>query len=155
MTRVRARIVIDHDSASERTFSCVGQAGNRKTYASTIVYPAGASDERAVDAPNTKHLGSLKPARILHYYDTVFEVIGSNLILPCRSSGRPKAEVYWMDEESNVIGDQEPRYKTLPTGELIITSLRWSDMGLYTCVAKNAIAKDTITTFIYPMKAND
>jgi Immunoglobulin domain len=153
---VRARIVIDHPIASERTYTCVGQAGNRKAYASTIVYPADDdADDPIAELPSTKMLANLRPARILHYYDAVFEVIGSNLILPCRSSGRPRSEVYWMDEESNVIGDQEPRYKTLPTGELIITSLRWSDMGLYTCVAKNAIAKDTITTFIYPMKAND
>lgn len=42
--------------------------------------------------------------------------------------------------------------QTLPTGELLISDLKWNDMGTYTCVAKNGIAKDTIQTFIYPLR---
>lgn len=38
----------------------------------------------------------------------------------------------------------------MSSGELIIQDLRWSDMGQYTCVARNALGKDFIETFVYP-----
>ena len=40
----------------------------------------------------------------------------------------------------------------MPNGELVIESLKWSDMGLYQCQAANEFAADQITTFLYPFK---
>lgn len=49
-----------------------------------------------------------------------------------------------------MIGAQNPRQKVLPNGDLLISPLRWSDMGTYTCIARNPISKDTAETFVYP-----
>uniref|UniRef100_U5EZP6 Putative neural/ectodermal development factor imp-l2 n=1 Tax=Corethrella appendiculata TaxID=1370023 RepID=U5EZP6_9DIPT len=169
-TRVHSRLVLDHSShASERSYTCIGRAGGQTTYATTTVIqdenPSSASSSSSMTTKNLSDLllnnhnnfyNGLKKARITLFYESMFDVIGSTVILPCKTYGRPLPEVYWLDEEGNVINDnvREPRYKTLPTGELIITNLNWSDMGAYTCVAKNAISKDVASTFLYPLKPN-
>jgi hypothetical protein len=43
------------------------------------------------------------------------------------------------------------RFKILPTGDLLITSLQFKDMGTYICIAKNTVSKDVVSTFVYPM----
>lgn len=55
-----------------------------------------------------------------------------------------------LDTEQTMIGTQNPRLKVLPNGDLLISPLRWSDMGTYTCIARNPISKDTAETFVYP-----
>lgn len=36
-------------------------------------------------------------------------------------------------------------------GDLVISKLRWSDMGGYTCVAQSPLDRDMEKTFLYPM----
>lgn len=43
------------------------------------------------------------------------------------------------------------RFKVLGTGELLITNLRFNDMGTYICLAKNSVSKDVVSTFLYPL----
>jgi hypothetical protein len=42
----------------------------------------------------------------------------------------------------------------MPSGDLVISEIRWADMGKYTCVAENKLGRDTATTFLYPLKVN-
>lgn len=40
----------------------------------------------------------------------------------------------------------------MPSGDLLVKDLSWSDMGEFTCTAKNAFGKDVADTFVYPIK---
>lgn len=33
----------------------------------------------------------------------------------------------------------------------MISAVRWSDMGHFTCVAESPLGRDSVTTFLYPM----
>uniref|UniRef100_A0A182PSW2 Ig-like domain-containing protein n=1 Tax=Anopheles epiroticus TaxID=199890 RepID=A0A182PSW2_9DIPT len=165
VARVVTRLVIDRASrASQSTFTCIGRTAGQEVSSSTIVYHVDSvahlgnfSDmpllrpAAAVDSM----FKNLKGARITLHYKTLFENMGSTVVLPCKAVGRPLPEITWLNEEGNVVGSlQDPRFRTLPTGELIITGLRWADMGSYTCVAKNVLSKDETETFVYPIRPN-
>lgn len=158
MARVVSRLVLDHSShATESTYTCIGRSGGQMTLASTTVYHVEPARANFTDLMKPAHhlFMHLKPARVTLHYRALFEYMGSTVILPCKTVGRPLPEVTWKNEEGNAVGSmQDPRFHTLPTGELIINDLRWSDMGSYTCVAKNAISKDEAETFLYPIRPN-
>lgn len=170
VARVVSRLVIDRSSrASQTTYTCIGRSAGQLAMASTVVYHIDATGSRlgnfsdlmllrpvgAGATSPTHSFMNLKNARITLHYKTLFENMGSTVVLPCKAVGRPVPEITWLNEDGSVVGSlQDPRLRTLPTGELIITGLRWTDMGTYTCVAKNAISKDEAETFIYPVRPN-
>lgn len=159
MARVVSRLVLDHSShAAESTYTCIGRAGGQIAVASTTVYHVEAptrSNFTDMIKPAHHLFMHLKPARVTLHYKALFEFMGSTVILPCKAVGRPLPEITWKNEEGNAVGSmQDPRFRTLSTGELIINDLRWADMGSYTCVAKNAISKDEAETFLYPIRPN-
>lgn len=158
MARVVSRLVLDHSShAAESTYTCIGRSGGQIAVASTTVYHVEAPRANFTDMIKPGHhlFMHLKPARVTLHYRALFEYMGSTVILPCKAVGRPLPEVTWKNEEGNAVGSlQDPRFRTLPTGELIINDLRWADMGSYTCVAKNAISRDEAETFLYPIRPN-
>lgn len=152
MARVVSRLIIDRQlPGSEHSYTCVGRAGSKVESATTIIHFSHKQPKpqnllgllSALDSSD-----EFKKLRITHYYEDLYEVIGSNVILPCKTSS--KADMQWLNVEGQPIA-QEPRFKTLPTGELLITNLRWTDMGTYTCVAKNSASKDVASTFVYPL----
>uniref|UniRef100_A0A182Q760 Ig-like domain-containing protein n=1 Tax=Anopheles farauti TaxID=69004 RepID=A0A182Q760_9DIPT len=165
VARVVTRLVIDRASrASQTTYTCIGRAAGQEVSSSTVVYHVDSVSHLGnySDMPLLRPAGAvdsmfknLKGARITLHFKTLFENMGSTVVLPCKAIGRPLPEITWLNEEGNVVGSlQDPRFRTLPTGELIITGLRWADMGSYTCVAKNVIAKDESETFLYPIRPN-
>lgn len=158
MARVVSRLVLDHSSrAAESTYTCIGRSGGQIAVASTTVYHVDGPRSNFTDMLKTGHhmFMHLKQARVTLHYKALFEYMGSRVILPCKTVGRPLPEITWKNEEGNVISSMgDPRFRTLATGELVINDLRWADMGSYTCVAKNAISKDEAETFLYPIRPN-
>ncbi|XP_055544660.1 neural/ectodermal development factor IMP-L2 [Wyeomyia smithii] len=158
MARVVSRLVLDHSTrAAESTYTCIGRSGGQIAIASTTVFHVDAPRSNFTDIlkPVAHHFMHLKPTRVTLHYRALFEDMGSTVILPCKTVGRPLPDITWKNEEGNVISSiQDPRFRTLASGELIINDLRWADMGLYTCVAKNAISKDEAETFLYPIRPN-
>lgn len=158
MARVVSRLVLDHSThTAESTYTCIGRSGGQIAVASTTVYHVDGPRSNFTDILKTGHhmFMHLKQARVTLHYKALFEYMGSTVILPCKTVGRPLPEVTWKNEEGNVISSmQDPRFRTLATGELVINNLRWADMGSYTCVAKNAISKDEAETFLYPIRPN-
>lgn len=143
---------------SEHTYTCVGRSGDKMEYASTLIHFV----HKAPKQPNllgylssleSDEVDSYSKVRIVHYYEDMFDVMGSNLVLPCKTS--IKADIYWLNVNGNIITNHSPRHKVLPTGELMIQNLKWGDMGSYTCVAKTPMSKDTISTFVYPLEGED
>lgn len=140
-----SRLVIDRMTASERTFTCVARSAGKIAHATTTVYPSDKSSGLLPLADNGP-----RRARVVFYYTTLLSTIGENVILPCQATGRPFPEFYWTNQNDDIIDEQNPRIKVLPNGDLMILQLKWSDMGTYTCTARNAMSKDTAETFLYP-----
>lgn len=133
LVRVRSRLIIEHSSSAERTFTCVGRAGSKTAYESTTVYSAPGHKSHNITELLSLNSGARK-ARIIMYYSVLFDTIGTNVILPCKAAGRPNPEMYWLDPDDNVISGRDHRLRVHPSGSLYISSLRWSDMGTYTCI---------------------
>lgn len=151
-----SRLIVERSSVAEKEFTCVGRAGSKTVFASTKL-PAGdtnsITDMLSLGAASSMH--TTKKARILSFYRTIFAPIGKTVILPCKATGRPTAEILWLDAEQNIIDASNTRQKVLQNGDLLISPLRWSDMGTYTCIARNAISKDSAETFLYPSVSSD
>lgn len=169
MARVRARLFLDHiPTVGEHRFTCVGQVGGQVVHATTIVktstsdiFPMTGVNVRrhplpqpSMDLANHWGLGSSAgPAapRITKWYNVLLVTIGSTVELPCGAYAQPSPQVYWMDNNDNIISKRDPRFKVRFDGSLVIVNLKWDDMGEFHCVAKNDLGKDTKGSFIYPM----
>ncbi|KAM7356531.1 ecdysone-inducible gene L2 isoform 1-T1 [Cochliomyia hominivorax] len=152
IVKVRSVHVIDHMLSEARTYTCVGRTGSKTVYASTIVYPQSDLKD-LVQVREKPFMGHVKP-RIVYSERMHLDLVGSNVVLPCKVHARPRAEVFWMNDEGNLI-EQNQRFKLLPSGDLLITDLKWEDMGAYKCIARNALGKDTADAFIYPVQKED
>lgn len=154
--RAISRLIIDRSVITEKSFTCIGRAGSKSTYESTTVSPNdntnNITDMLSMNAGITSAKSNgPKKVRILSFYTTVFASIGKSIVLPCKATGKPHPEIFWLDSEQNLISTQRnERHKVLPNGDLLISPLRWSDMGTYTCIARNPVSKDTAETFVYP-----
>ncbi|XP_049882336.1 neural/ectodermal development factor IMP-L2-like [Pectinophora gossypiella] len=145
IARITSKLIASAQNGD--VFTCLATAGLKQQSASTTVYVTEGEDP---DLVLEKLLIPPKPV-ITAYYNEIFQNMGTNIVLPCRIEG--KADLYWQDNLDNIIlGDN--RHRVLPSGDLMISGLRWSDMGQYTCVAQNAYGKDTASTFLYPSKAS-
>ncbi|XP_075229608.1 ecdysone-inducible gene L2 [Lycorma delicatula] len=90
--------------------------------------------------------------RIINWSPIIMETIGNDVTLPCSAKGISSPQLYWIDKDEKLINNEpDSRYKVLESGDLVITKLRWSDMGGYSCVAQSSAGRDSETTFLYPM----
>ncbi|XP_017126994.1 neural/ectodermal development factor IMP-L2 [Drosophila elegans] len=145
IVRVRSSHIIDHMLSEARTYTCVGRTGSKTIYASTVVHPPRTS--RLV--PEKTYPGPQKP-RIIYSEKTHLDLMGNNIMLPCRVHARPRAEITWLNNENKEIV-QGHRHRVLPSGDLLISEIKWEDMGNYKCIARNAVGKDSADTFVYPV----
>ncbi|CAH2061741.1 unnamed protein product, partial [Iphiclides podalirius] len=144
-------------------YSCLVAAGSITVKASTVVYSTG-------EVPEPSERSKLVPLapRILVSYKIFVDWIGSSVVLPCRAKGHPRPKVSWRDNAGRP-ATRDPRNEgtarefrgltkldrgtVLRSGELVITSLRWSDMGEFVCQAANMFGSQLARTFVYPAKA--
>uniref|UniRef100_A0A1A9WLJ4 Ig-like domain-containing protein n=1 Tax=Glossina brevipalpis TaxID=37001 RepID=A0A1A9WLJ4_9MUSC len=152
VVKIRSVHIIDHMISEPRTYTCVGRTGSNTIYASTIVYPQ-ADFKDLVQIREKPFRGPFRP-RIVYSERIHMELVGSNVVLPCKVHARPRAEVTWLNVEGNRI-EQSHRYKLLPSGDLLITKMKWEDMGVYKCIARNGMGKDSIDVFLYPVRNED
>ncbi|KPJ14843.1 Neural/ectodermal development factor IMP-L2 [Papilio machaon] len=89
--------------------------------------------------------------RILVTYKVLVDCIGCNVVLPCRARGHPRPKFSWRDNTGRPVGN-DPRMKVLRSGELIISTLLWTDLGEFTCRATNMFGSTLATTFVYPAR---
>ncbi|XP_013779392.1 zwei Ig domain protein zig-4-like [Limulus polyphemus] len=92
------------------------------------------------------------PARIYMWTRFRFEQQGSDVQLFCRSSGLPEPEVTWSRGDDSKPLENDKKHIVLDNGDLLIRSIRWEDIGIYTCTVQNALGSDTTLTFLYPVK---
>ncbi|XP_011701291.1 PREDICTED: neural/ectodermal development factor IMP-L2 [Wasmannia auropunctata] len=84
-----------------------------------------------------------------------FAFAGNTIILPCRVVGQPTPYLFWLDNLGRIISPStHTRYIVLPSGDLQISDLEWSDMGDYTCKVQSGYTEKSVTTFLYPFQSN-
>ena len=59
-------------------------------------------------------------------------------------------EITWTNGRGDDIGN-DVRFVVTESGDLVISSVTWDDMGQYTCTAKNLKGATSVNTFLYPL----
>ncbi|XP_021192721.3 neural/ectodermal development factor IMP-L2 isoform X1 [Helicoverpa armigera] len=131
-------------------YTCVATSALNQKTASTTVFTVEESEEENLLTLQKLFRMPSKPV-ITSYYTNIFQNIGSDVVLPCRVDSTSKSQVFWQDNNDELVFGNS-RMRVLPSGDLVITPLLWSDMGNFTCIAKNMYGKDTMTTFMYPLR---
>ena len=75
---------------------------------------------------------------------------GSVVVLPCRVRHPHDQEISWTDGRGDEVGNNV-RFVVRDTGDLVISSVTWSDMGQYSCTARNIRGTTSVNTFLYPL----
>ncbi|KAI4455009.1 hypothetical protein MML48_9g00003307 [Holotrichia oblita] len=89
---------------------------------------------------------------ITFWYDAILDTIGNSVTLPCAATGAGDITKTWYNATYvPIVETSNDRFTITPSGDLRIKNLHWSDMGGYTCFAKNSYGQDSILTFLYPM----
>lgn len=131
----------------------MAESGSKITSADSTIYvnKKEGFDRNFTELLRKDVLGAHHVPRISLWAPYYMDVIGTNVVLPCRTFGNPKPSQMWFDPEGQAIGE-EGRVSVLSEGELSIRSLSWDDMGAYTCIVRNMVGQDKVETFVYPMK---
>ncbi|GIY13065.1 hypothetical protein CEXT_686661 [Caerostris extrusa] len=67
------------------------------------------------------------------------------------AEGEPKPTIKWLDPFNNEIDpERKLRFEIMSNGDLIISNLKWKDMGNYVCVAENTHGSARAEAFVYP-----
>lgn len=149
LARLTSKVVV-MSALNGDVYSCVATSGLKQQIASTTIYTADEDDEGNLFTLQSLFRKPTKPV-ITQYYNELFQDIGTNVVLPCRHYSPTATQVFWVDSDDKpVFGN--PRLTVLPSGDLLITNLRWDDMGNYSCNVKNAYGKESVDTFLYPAK---
>ncbi|XP_051165774.1 neural/ectodermal development factor IMP-L2 [Leptopilina boulardi] len=149
LSRVNGKLVIDCVTPEdEGLIYCAGVAGTEIQLASTLLIV-----DRNLKGTCRE---SSKPTITLHA-SMVISNLESTVIIPCRASGNPRPQTYWLDNyEKRINSNIDSRYSVLENGDLLIESITWEDMGRFLCVAKSGDFEVSVDTFLYPLKpAND
>lgn len=157
IAKAKSRLIINAAlTIHEGTFTCLAESGSQIASTKTKLYVvrAGTSERNFTQLLAGEILAARSPARIVLFNTIYLDNIGSDIVLPCKAVGNPIPEIIWLDPSERVIGGtNDGRLSILSDGELRIRSIRWDDMGVYTCVARNSATQDSISTFLYPMLA--
>ncbi|CAG4960913.1 unnamed protein product [Parnassius apollo] len=148
LARLTSKLIITSARDGD-VFTCVATAGIKEDSASTTIYSEESETPQLVTLEKLFSIPS-KPV-ITTFYNDVLQEIGTTLILPCHVYSRTEHQVFWQDNQSELVYSNS-RIRVLPSGDLLITGLRWADMGEWTCTAKNMYGKDSASTFLYPTK---
>ncbi|XP_045540710.1 neural/ectodermal development factor IMP-L2 [Papilio machaon] len=146
LARVSSTLLVRAGGAAGAEYSCLAVAGHNTLRASTKVYNSNGS----TDLSERNKLLPFAP-RILVTYKVLVDCIGCNVVLPCRARGHPRPMFSWRDNTGRPVGN-DPRMKVLRSGELIISTLLWTDLGEFTCRATNMFGSTLATTFVYPAR---
>jgi len=75
---------------------------------------------------------------------------GDVVVLPCKVKQPHDQEITWTNGRGDDVGN-DVRFVVTESGDLVISSVTWNDMGQYTCTAKNLKGTTSVNTFLYPL----
>ena len=81
--------------------------------------------------------------------ESYFLMEGSELYLPCAALGQPPPEVYWLKNMQKI------PMQNLDENALNIAKLSPNDAGIYTCVARNELAKVAKNVTVKVLESNN
>ncbi|XP_045457252.1 neural/ectodermal development factor IMP-L2-like [Melitaea cinxia] len=142
IAKMVSKMVVQAPSNGD-VYTCVASSGLMETSTSTTIIVEGQQTDLLPSMIATKPI-------ITAFYKGIFQLQGTTLMLPCRVFSATKSQVYWIHNDKIVYGNG--RFRVMPSGDLLVKDLSWSDMGEFTCTAKNAFGKDVADTFVYPIK---
>lgn len=132
--------------AHQGSYTCTAIAGGETAVSSPTTVIVDGSEGRSecrVGAP-----------RIVLWAQIVMQTMESDVKIPCMA--HTASNIQWASRDGQLIANVPgSRFKVLDSGELVISKLRWADMGTYTCIAENELGKDSVSTFLYPMLNED
>ncbi|VEN58655.1 unnamed protein product, partial [Callosobruchus maculatus] len=155
LAKVSSRLVINYLLPRHQDiYRCVAESGGKMASAASklIITNKEGREMNLTQLINAKILGAHHLPRVTFWASTYMDVIGNDVILPCKFVGNPKPSVVWIDPYSKVIESDGEKYSVSQDGELKIRAISWSDMGPYTCAVENSAGEDSVETFLYPMQ---
>ncbi|XP_057373306.1 neural/ectodermal development factor IMP-L2-like [Daphnia carinata] len=152
LASTKSRLVIDCvDGEAEAIYTCVAQSIKEKIVSSTYVHIEGEAPYNETTCMLRHETYSL-PATVFMWSGTYIDLEGKGALLLCRAVGNPTPKVSWYIEDEDQPITTGAQYQVLPSGDLKIRHLRWSEhMGLFKCRAENEFGMDQSTTFVYPV----
>ncbi|XP_056637406.1 neural/ectodermal development factor IMP-L2 [Diorhabda sublineata] len=154
LAQVTSRLVINYLLPRHQDiYRCVAESGSKVDTAATKLIVTDGREMNFTQLLNAKILGAHHLPRVTFWASTYMDVIGNDVVLPCKYVGNPKPSVIWVNPNSKMIENNE-KYSVSREGELRIRSIEWSDMGAYVCALENSVGEDSIETFLYPMQGS-
>lgn len=152
--KIKSRLVLDCVLPRyQGSYTCSGISGAKTETTSPITLLVQGKNI-SEHSSNCDEKANRKP-RIIMWSTTLLELVGNDVVLPCAAIGNPKPDIYWMNNNNHVIypDGESSHFKVLPNGDLLISKITWEeDMGMFACVAQNALGEDKVETFLYPVK---
>uniref|UniRef100_A0A914XIC6 Ig-like domain-containing protein n=1 Tax=Plectus sambesii TaxID=2011161 RepID=A0A914XIC6_9BILA len=138
------------DEKHEGVFACVADNGFTQIVSKAVVEVSQGVEPARCDKAKKDE----SAAQIYMWTDGRFEQTGAAAQLYCRAKGSPTPVISWLDVEHNPI-TADQTFEPLPNGDLLIKSAGWDQIGVYTCIAKNAHGEDKAEIFFYPTEKED
>jgi len=148
LSRVQLKYVVDCASQQDQgQIHCVAISGEKTALQSAVI-------NVKENGNGTQSCRTNRAPVITHHTTTIFSLIGTSVILPCKAVGTPRPQTRWVDTDGIEITSHHynPRYKVLNDGGLLIDDLEWTDMGGPACIAESSSGVDRAETFLYPVK---
>ncbi|XP_045465378.1 neural/ectodermal development factor IMP-L2 isoform X2 [Harmonia axyridis] len=155
LAKVKSRLVLNYLlPVHEGMFRCLAESGLEKVVAESRVYVINKEGIQMnfTTLVQRNILGAHHKPRVTLWSPDYMDTIGHEVLLPCQGVGNPRPEIQWVNPEGELVREGNGRISMLPNGELRIRTVTWSDMGVYTCIAKNHLGEDSEETFLYPMQ---
>ncbi|GIY58158.1 zwei Ig domain protein zig-4 [Caerostris darwini] len=147
MGSTSSRLYLDCLTAGdEAEYTCIAENSHLRESTTTRVTVSSSDDRSCHDK---KQFG--QAPRIVSWTKTALENQGDDMSVICRAEGQPKPTIKWLDPFKNEIDpERKSRFEIMSNGDLIISNLKWKDMGNYVCVAENTHGSARAEVFVYP-----
>eukprot|EP00092_Neocalanus_flemingeri_P016483 GFUD01017836.1.p1 GENE.GFUD01017836.1~~GFUD01017836.1.p1 ORF type:complete len:228 (-),score=56.54 GFUD01017836.1:184-867(-) len=138
ISRLRLPCITEEDTGQ---YECRARAGKQELVAVTVV--------KVEDFDMNLCVEEGKP-EISMWRPTMMVEEGSVAVLPCRVKHPHDHQISWTNGRGDGVGN-DVRFVVRDNGDLVISSVTWSDMGQYTCTATNMQGTSSVQTFLYPL----
>jgi len=138
VARLRLPCVTEADAGQ---WECRARAGKQEVSAVTEV--------KVVEFDMDLCIEEGKP-EISMWRPTMMVEEGSGVVLPCRVKNPHDHQISWTNGQGERVGSNV-RHVMRDNGDLVISSVTWSDMGQYTCTATNVRGTTSAQSFLYPL----
>ncbi|XP_045139597.1 roundabout homolog 3 [Echinops telfairi] len=126
------------------------QSGDAGYYVCQAVSVAGSILAKALLEIKEASLDGLPPI-ILQGPANQTLALGSSVWLPCRVTGNPEPNIQWT-KDGQLLQADGLQFSIMDNGTLYIASMQETDMGFYSCVAKNSIGEATWNGWLSVLK---